>query len=201
MYVQCVLFFTNLHPSLDHRDANDTPTSATPHHTTRNGFLRRRYVQATMEGSTQLPRPCVAAFMRVHATPSYVPPASASCPSRRQPWHPSFHHACFCTCDHPSSHIRKLEGKLQVESQKLVVRRPPNHSRPPLPSLPPPPLPPIFITEDTVERTLCQIRSVHVFKIPPRVSAGGYRASDWKEEVWQGALKLVQKGYVEFAGG
>jgi len=35
---------------------------------------------------------------------------------------------------------------------------------------------------------------VHVFKIPPRVSAGGYRASDWKEEVWQGALKLVQKG-------
>jgi len=57
-------------------------------------------------------------------------------------------------------------------------------------SVPPTPQP----SEDTVERTLCQIRTVHVFKIPPRLSAGGYRASDWKEEVWQGALKVVQKG-------
>jgi len=64
----------------------------------------------------------------------------------------------------------------------------------PLSSLPPSLPPSTILTEDTVERTLCQIRSVHVFKIPPRVSAGGYRASDWKEEVWQGALKLVQKG-------
>jgi len=53
---------------------------------------------------------------------------------------------------------------------------------------------PILYAEDAVERTLCQIRSVHVFKIPPRTSAGGYRASDWKDEVWQGAVKIVQKG-------
>lgn len=52
-------------------------------------------------------------------------------------------------------------------------------------------------TDDGVEayeQTLCQVRTVHVFKIPPRMTSGGYRASDWKEEVWQGGLKVVQKG-------
>lgn len=35
---------------------------------------------------------------------------------------------------------------------------------------------------------------MHVFKIPPRMTSGGYRAGDWKDEVWQGSLKVVQKG-------
>jgi hypothetical protein len=29
--------------------------------------------------------------------------------------------------------------------------------------------------EDAIEHTLCQIRTVHVFKIPPRTTAAGYR--------------------------
>ena len=29
------------------------------------------------------------------------------------------------------------------------------------------------------EQTLCQIPNVHVFKIPPRATAGGHRATDW----------------------
>ena len=32
---------------------------------------------------------------------------------------------------------------------------------------------------DEIERTLCQLPQVHVFKIPPRTSAQGYRAADW----------------------
>jgi hypothetical protein len=47
---------------------------------------------------------------------------------------------------------------------------------------------------EAFEQTLCQIRTVHVFKIPPRVTSGGHRAGDWKDEVWQGSLKVVQKG-------
>ena len=36
---------------------------------------------------------------------------------------------------------------------------------------------------EAFEQTLCQVRTVHVFKIPPRVTSGGYRAGDWKDEV------------------
>eukprot|EP01038_Epipyxis_sp_PR26KG_P004613 gene4613-6490_t len=48
---------------------------------------------------------------------------------------------------------------------------------------------------DEVERTLCQLPQVHVFKIPARKSADGYRASDWpKDPTWSGKLKIVSKG-------
>ena len=30
-----------------------------------------------------------------------------------------------------------------------------------------------------VERTLCQLPSVHVFKVPVRMTAEGHRAADW----------------------
>lgn len=48
--------------------------------------------------------------------------------------------------------------------------------------------------EDFVERTLAQLPSCHVFRIPPRRAAEGYRASEWTEKVWQGRLRIVQKG-------
>ena len=48
--------------------------------------------------------------------------------------------------------------------------------------------------EDFVERTLAQLPSCHVFRIPPRRAAEGYRASEWSEKVWQGRLRIVQKG-------
>jgi hypothetical protein len=45
-----------------------------------------------------------------------------------------------------------------------------------------------------VERTLCQLPSVHVFRIPARISADGYRAADWpKEPQWTGKLKVVER--------
>eukprot|EP01031_Cornospumella_fuschlensis_P042182 gene42182-51510_t len=50
------------------------------------------------------------------------------------------------------------------------------------------------MSED-IERTLCQLPSVHVFKIPARTSAEGYRAADWpKDPNWTGKLKVVARG-------
>lgn len=48
---------------------------------------------------------------------------------------------------------------------------------------------------DEVERTLCQLPSVHVFRIPTRTSADGYRAADWpKDPNWTGKLKIIARG-------
>jgi hypothetical protein len=48
---------------------------------------------------------------------------------------------------------------------------------------------------DEVERTLCQLPSVFLFKIPPRRSAEGYRASEWpKDPMWTGKMKIVARG-------
>lgn len=45
-----------------------------------------------------------------------------------------------------------------------------------------------------IERTLCQLPQVHVFKIPTRMTADGYRAADWpKDSAWTGKLKIVAK--------
>ena len=48
--------------------------------------------------------------------------------------------------------------------------------------------------EYEIETTLCMIQTVHVFQIPPRSTSGGHRANDWTREVWDGKLKIVQKG-------
>eukprot|EP00604_Paraphysomonas_vestita_P002012 CAMPEP_0174820902 /NCGR_PEP_ID=MMETSP1107-20130205/5019_1 /TAXON_ID=36770 /ORGANISM="Paraphysomonas vestita, Strain GFlagA" /LENGTH=306 /DNA_ID=CAMNT_0016037129 /DNA_START=41 /DNA_END=961 /DNA_ORIENTATION=- len=46
-----------------------------------------------------------------------------------------------------------------------------------------------------VERTLCQLPSVHVFRIPALNRAGGHRAADWPTDpVWSGKLKIIAKG-------
>ena len=45
-----------------------------------------------------------------------------------------------------------------------------------------------------VELTLCQIQMCHVFKIPPRKTAGGHLAKEWTDDVWQGRLRIIQKG-------
>jgi hypothetical protein len=48
---------------------------------------------------------------------------------------------------------------------------------------------------DEIERTLCQLPSVHVFKIPPKMTADGIRAADWpKDPIWTGKLKITAKG-------
>jgi hypothetical protein len=50
--------------------------------------------------------------------------------------------------------------------------------------------------EDTevIERVRCVIKDSHVFKLPTRQTAGGWRGADWTEEVWQGTVKVVERG-------
>lgn len=47
---------------------------------------------------------------------------------------------------------------------------------------------------EVVERVRCNIPDAHIFKLPPRPSSGGWRGADWDKEVWQGTLKVVERG-------
>jgi adaptin ear-binding coat-associated protein 1/2 len=47
---------------------------------------------------------------------------------------------------------------------------------------------------EVIERVRCTIVDAHVFKLPPRPTAGGWRGADWDKEVWQGTLKVVERG-------
>ena len=75
--------------------------------------------------------------------------------------------------------------------------------------IPPPPLPASAANSDSdaaiflqslqdpeiVERVRATISNAHVFKLPPRQSASiGWRGADWKEKVWQGTVKVVERG-------
>lgn len=48
---------------------------------------------------------------------------------------------------------------------------------------------------ETIERVRATIHNAHVFKLPPKQSASvGWRGADWKEKVWQGTVKVVERG-------
>mmetsp|Transcript_7977 Transcript_7977/g.17316 ORF Transcript_7977/g.17316 Transcript_7977/m.17316 type:complete len:370 (-) Transcript_7977:370-1479(-) len=47
-----------------------------------------------------------------------------------------------------------------------------------------------------IERVRVVIKDAHVFKLPPRVSAKGWRGADWVDKVWQGTLKVMERGDV-----
>ena len=48
---------------------------------------------------------------------------------------------------------------------------------------------------EVIERVLATIHNAHVFKLPPKSSAAvGWRGADWKEKVWQGTVKVVERG-------
>ena len=47
---------------------------------------------------------------------------------------------------------------------------------------------------EVIERVRCTISDAHVFKLPHRPTAGGWRGADWDTEVWQGTLKVVERG-------
>jgi len=47
---------------------------------------------------------------------------------------------------------------------------------------------------EVIERVRCVIRDAHVFKLPPRPTSGGWRGGDWRDEVWQGTVKVVERG-------
>eukprot|EP00980_Cylindrotheca_fusiformis_P007100 scaffold1489_cov194-Cylindrotheca_fusiformis.AAC.10 len=46
---------------------------------------------------------------------------------------------------------------------------------------------------DAVERVRCVIQDAHVFKLPPRPTAGGWRGAEWTDEVWQGTVRVVER--------
>ena len=54
------------------------------------------------------------------------------------------------------------------------------------------------LEEDTeiIERVRCVITDAHVFKLPPRPTSGGWRGADWTDELWQGTVKVVERGDV-----
>jgi hypothetical protein len=47
---------------------------------------------------------------------------------------------------------------------------------------------------EVIERVRCVIKDSHVFKLPANPTAGGWRGADWTEEVWQGIVKVVERG-------
>jgi hypothetical protein len=47
---------------------------------------------------------------------------------------------------------------------------------------------------EVIERVRCTIHDAHVFKLPTRQTAGGWRGAEWTQEVWQGTLKVVERG-------
>lgn len=47
---------------------------------------------------------------------------------------------------------------------------------------------------EVIERVRCVINDAHVFKLPPLQAAGGWRGADWDQEVWQGMVKVVERG-------
>jgi len=49
--------------------------------------------------------------------------------------------------------------------------------------------------DEQVERTLCQLPSCHIFKIPPQKDAAGHRASDWDSKpMCTTRLRIVARG-------
>lgn len=51
---------------------------------------------------------------------------------------------------------------------------------------------------DAVEQTLFICREANVFRIPPRVGAGGYRSGDWKiaDKIFTGRVRVCAIGEV-----
>lgn len=46
-----------------------------------------------------------------------------------------------------------------------------------------------------VERVRVTLKNAHVFKLPPRQTVSvGWRGADWTEKVWQGTIKVVERG-------
>ncbi|KAL9185002.1 hypothetical protein ACHAXT_002779 [Thalassiosira profunda] len=48
--------------------------------------------------------------------------------------------------------------------------------------------------DEVVERVRLKVPNAHVFKLPPKPSAGGWRGAEWRDKVWQGTLKVVERG-------
>jgi adaptin ear-binding coat-associated protein 1/2 len=47
---------------------------------------------------------------------------------------------------------------------------------------------------ETVEYVRCKIRDCHILKVPPAKSMHGWSATELTEELWQGTVKVVDRG-------
>lgn len=47
--------------------------------------------------------------------------------------------------------------------------------------------------DELIERVRLKILNAHVFKLPIKPSSGGWRGADWRDKVWQGTLKVVER--------
>eukprot|EP00965_Chrysotila_dentata_P189002 6173077-Pleurochrysis_carterae.AAC.1 len=54
------------------------------------------------------------------------------------------------------------------------------------------------MAEEAVERTLCLLRQAHVYKLPPRPSAGGWRCQEWPKtnHIFSGRVRVLARGDV-----
>ncbi|KAL3761980.1 hypothetical protein ACHAW5_006486 [Stephanodiscus triporus] len=48
--------------------------------------------------------------------------------------------------------------------------------------------------DEVIERVRLRVSNAHVFKLPPKPSSGGWRGAEWRDKVWQGTLKVVERG-------
>mmetsp|Transcript_10857 Transcript_10857/g.22971 ORF Transcript_10857/g.22971 Transcript_10857/m.22971 type:complete len:287 (+) Transcript_10857:263-1123(+) len=48
--------------------------------------------------------------------------------------------------------------------------------------------------DELIERVRLTVKNAHVFKLPPKPSTSGWRGADWRDKVWQGTLKVVERG-------
>jgi len=48
---------------------------------------------------------------------------------------------------------------------------------------------------EVIERVRAMIKNAHVFKLPTRQTVSvGWRGADWKDKIWQGTIKVVERG-------
>jgi hypothetical protein len=59
----------------------------------------------------------------------------------------------------------------------------------------PPPSTAAAPDDEVIERIRLRIPNAHVFKLPPKPTSGGWRGAEWRDKVWQGTLKIVERGH------
>ena len=47
--------------------------------------------------------------------------------------------------------------------------------------------------DEVIERVRLKVSNAHIFKLPPKPSSGGWRGAEWRDKVWQGVLKVVER--------
>ncbi|KAL3821931.1 hypothetical protein ACHAXA_008971 [Cyclostephanos tholiformis] len=88
--------------------------------------------------------------------------------------------------------LKRAAARSNPSPTTFVTPTPPS-SRPSIfhaadPNSPPPP------ANEVIERVRLRVPNAHVFKLPPKPSSGGWRGAEWRDKVWQGTLKVVERG-------